>query len=165
MRSLIGSSVLIFLMLQLSLQFDDEILEIDLDYLDLNDGPDADGETDFSISNIEKFITPFYGVVSESTEKLNNQETEFTFSGEGEIESSTSIVANADDCVPVVVENYEEFQEETPEMMLEEMGGNEANFTVMFWNCQSIKRCSSVFIPRIGFNCMCKEEVSCIPSY
>jgi len=152
-------------MLQLSLQIDDEILEIDLAYLDLNDGPDADGENYVSLSNIEKFYIPLNGISYESTEKLNNQETELVFSGEGEIESSTSIVANAEDCFPVVVENYEEFQEETPEMMFEEMDGNEANFTVMFWNCQSIKRCSSVFIPRIGFNCMCKEEVTCIPSY
>ncbi len=141
------SSILIFFILQVSPQIEDGILYID------------DFET-FFVTNTENF----------SEENFNNQETEFTFDDEEEEEegtfvSSSSIVANSNDCLAVVVEYYEEFleEEEISEMMFEEY--TEALATVAVLDCQSIRRCQSYFIPRIGWNCLCKEEISCFPLY
>ncbi len=149
-------------MLQISLQIENEILDIInlVDTLHLNDRINGDESIDingddFSLGNIEELFIINNENLYESEEEFNNEETE----------SSSIIVANPDDCIPVSVENYQEFPEEESEMMLEEMNGTGGFVLAIFYDCQVIKRCESTFIARIGFNCMCKEEITCIHLY
>ncbi len=96
---------------------------------------------------------------NECEEELNNEETEFIFGHEGEIElmgNGSVIAENPDDCIPVLVESYQEIQEGAPEIK-----GEGGTATIVVLSCQSTRRCTSTFIARIGFDCMCKEEITC----
>lgn len=137
MRGLIFSGAFIFLIIQISLQTDQEIF--DINFLNL------------IIKNNENLY--------ECEEEFNNEETELIFGNEGEIElmgNGLVIVENPDDCIPVLVENYQEMQTGTGETTSE---GGAATIVVL--SCQSTRRCTSTFLQRIGFDCMCKEEITC----
>ncbi len=154
MRSLINSSILIFLLLQISLQTDDGTLYIDSDFKNLVHSSAVDGSPEIA-EDIEAFLTTKNENLDESDEELNNEENEFIFGDEGEI------VASADDCPPVLVENYQKNQ---PKNVCEVINGVKVcAVTIVVLNCQSTRRCESTFVPRIGFNCVCKEEITCTP--
>jgi len=161
--------------LQIAAQIDHEILDIDLDFVNFKNGDFSSeiDEKDFSFDNIERFLI----ANNESEGEFNNEEGEILIGGEEGIEENNGgvvvgngsvIVTNADDCIPVVIRNYQEYQEEVPEeneFACEVIDGLQVcvgGASIVILNCQSIKRCSSVLVPRVGFNCMCKEEVMCV---
>ena len=154
MRFLNYSSFLIFLLLQISLQIDDDALYIDSDFKNFVHGSAVDGSLEIA-KNIETFLITKIENPDESEEELNNEETELLFSEEGEI------VASADDCIPVTVEKYQKNQ---PKKECEVINGVKVcAVTIVVLDCQSTRRCASTFVPRIGFNCVCKEEITCTP--
>ncbi len=151
-------------------------------------------EDDFSIENNENNKTRFMLVEeSENMEFLlesanenegefvneeisspeNNQEGEI-FKNEEEEEGGGVVIVESEsdddkECPPLIVENYVVEEAELPEEYICTVeDGIEAcvgGATTVILNCESIKRCTNIYVPRVGFQCMCKVETHCVETY
>ncbi len=90
-----------------------------------------------------------------------------TGSVSGESTVTVASVYGDEDCVPLTVEVYETEEQHIPDVSEAVCWTEEdyefcvAGLSVSILNCESTKRCSNVFVPRVGFRCLCQVETQC----
>ncbi len=145
------------------------------------------GENEFSFESNEE------GTITEATESTNGNEEELIINEEnsnteniegdggaadiietGGVYGGTTVSIEAvitGDCVPLTVEVYEDQEQIIPTQEdfvcweEEDYRACAGGISIVLLNCETTTTCESVYVPRHGFQCLCRIETRCVEIY